>query len=106
MLSGREAVALHWREQWRKADAKVYINSISWQDTKLVLSVALDINRRATVQAPPPKTTVQSEIDDAFDLRRQEAAAHAVPAYPILRDVLDRAEEEVRKRLRKLKLYP
>jgi nuclear transport factor 2 (NTF2) superfamily protein len=47
MLNGREAVAEHWQQQWEKADAKVRIDAIHWQDANLDLSVAIETSDSA-----------------------------------------------------------
>ena len=38
MLHGKDAVARHWAEQWRQADAKVEIEHLAWQGEELRLS--------------------------------------------------------------------
>jgi ketosteroid isomerase-like protein len=42
MLHGKDAVARHWADQWRQADAKVEIEHLVWQGSELRLSVRLD----------------------------------------------------------------
>ena len=42
MLHGKEAVARHWADQWRRADAKVGIDRLAWRGAELHLAVQLD----------------------------------------------------------------
>ena len=65
MLIGKQAVAVHWREQWRKTDARVLIDSMEWQDGALILGVTLHVkqaNGTATSQ------TVRNTICFSDDL--------------------------------------
>src|SRR5688500_718928 len=41
-LTGKQAVADHWREQWRTADARVQIDSIQRNGSELILLATLD----------------------------------------------------------------
>ena len=43
VLRGKDAVARHWADQWRRADAKVEIEQLAWQGEELRLAVLLDI---------------------------------------------------------------
>ena len=45
MLHGKDAVARHWADQWRQADAKVEIEHLAWQGEELRLAVRLDIRK-------------------------------------------------------------
>ena len=45
MLHGKDAVARHWAQQWRQADAKVAIEHLAWQGEELRLAVRLDIRK-------------------------------------------------------------
>jgi nuclear transport factor 2 (NTF2) superfamily protein len=45
MLRGKEAVAAHWREQWRKADARVAIETLAWHGAMLRLTIRLDVRK-------------------------------------------------------------
>jgi SnoaL-like domain len=52
MVQGLDAVAAHWQEQWRSADARVEIRSIEEKDTSLILSIVL--------RTQPPGRTVET----------------------------------------------
>ena len=41
-LTGKQAVADHWREQWRTADARAQIDSIQRNGRELILLVTLE----------------------------------------------------------------
>ena len=45
MVHGKDAVARHWADQWRQADAKVEIEQLAWQGEELRLAVRLDIRK-------------------------------------------------------------
>jgi SnoaL-like domain len=42
MVHGKDAVARHWADQWRRADAKVEIEHLTWHGSELRLGVRLD----------------------------------------------------------------
>jgi hypothetical protein len=42
MLHGKDVVARHWADQWRRADAKVEIEHLTWHGSELRLGVRLD----------------------------------------------------------------
>src|SRR5687768_2417029 len=41
VLTSRQSIARHWREQWQKADAKILIESTQWSGPELILEVTL-----------------------------------------------------------------
>jgi ketosteroid isomerase-like protein len=43
MIKGKNAVAKHWTEQWRKADAKVQIEKLSRHGSTFHLVVSIDV---------------------------------------------------------------
>ena len=45
MLHGKDAVARHWADQWRQADARVEIEHLAWQGSELRLAVRLDVRK-------------------------------------------------------------
>jgi hypothetical protein len=45
MLHGKEAIAAHWEEQWRTADARVGIKHLKWARAQLCVNVQLDTRR-------------------------------------------------------------
>jgi ketosteroid isomerase-like protein len=45
MLHGKDAVARHWADQWRQADAKVEVEHLAWQGDALRLAVRLDVRK-------------------------------------------------------------
>jgi hypothetical protein len=44
-IEGKDAVAKHWTDQWRQADAKVEIEQLTWHDSALHLAILLDIRK-------------------------------------------------------------
>ena len=44
MLAGKNAVAGHWREQWRQADTTIRIDSMEWRGPELMVSATLQFN--------------------------------------------------------------
>ena len=45
MIEGKDAVAKHWTDQWREADAKVEIERLAWHGAELRLAVLLDVRK-------------------------------------------------------------
>ena len=41
MLTSRQSIARHWREQWQKADARILIASMQWSGPELIVEVTL-----------------------------------------------------------------
>lgn len=48
------AVARHWADQWRQADAKVEIEHLAWQGEELRLAVRLDVCKPDGSRAQQP----------------------------------------------------
>ena len=53
-LHGKDAVALHWADQWRQADAKIEIEHLRWQGEELRLAVRLDVRKPDGSRAQRP----------------------------------------------------
>jgi hypothetical protein len=41
MLTDKQSIAGHWREQWQNADAKILIDSMHWDGPELILLATL-----------------------------------------------------------------
>jgi nuclear transport factor 2 (NTF2) superfamily protein len=54
MLHGKDAVARHWAQQWRQADANVEIEHLAWQGEELRLAVRLDVRKPDGSRAQQP----------------------------------------------------
>ena len=54
MIHGKDAVARHWADQWRLADAKVEIDHLAWQGEELRLAVRLDVRKPDGSRAQQP----------------------------------------------------
>ena len=70
MLHGKDAVARHWADQWRRADAKVEIEHLAWHGERAA-------PRRSARQPQPrwqPWTATAEEHDR---LRRRSDPDHA-----------------------------
>ena len=51
MLHGKDAVARHWQDQWRTADAHVAIKQLEWARAQLRASVQLTTRKPDGAQA-------------------------------------------------------
>ena len=62
MLHGKDAVARHWADQWRRADAKVEIERLAWQGEELRLAVRLDGSKPDGSRARQPLANTLSFV--------------------------------------------
>jgi hypothetical protein len=60
MVQGLDAVAAHWQEQWRSADARVEIRSIEEKNSALKLSIVLQTN-------PPGRSAERHELKNQIE---------------------------------------
>jgi hypothetical protein len=59
MIEGKDAVAKHWADQWRQADATVEIEQLAWHGAELRLAILLDVRKPNGRRAQQPlKNTI------------------------------------------------
>jgi hypothetical protein len=64
MLAGKQAVADHWREQWRTADARVQIDSMQRNGRELILLATLETAKPdGTRNSQPIRNTIRFSDD-------------------------------------------
>lgn len=67
LIKGKNAVAEHWTEQWREADAKVHIEKLSRSGSTFHLVIGLDIR---TSQGSRAQQNLNNVIEFDGDLIR------------------------------------
>jgi len=64
MLSGKQAVAEHWREQWQKADAKLQIDSMERDGADLIVFATLNFSQLGGARTSRPvRNTIRLRDD-------------------------------------------
>jgi nuclear transport factor 2 (NTF2) superfamily protein len=70
MLHGKDAVARHWADQWRQADAKVEIEHLAWRGDTLRLAVRLDLRKPDGCRGQQPLVNTISFAGDLIRAMR------------------------------------
>jgi hypothetical protein len=65
MLTDKQSIAGHWRQQWQSADAKILIDSMHWDGSELILLVTLKTKRSDGTRA---SQTIRNSLQFSGDL--------------------------------------